>query len=269
MGTALTIRGAHRRAGDLPARAGGRLVHDRVHAGQGLRLRRVRADAVGESSSPSTSGARVGAPGRSTSGAVIPNRSLELYVDVAACCVGAAMVGLALSALAKSNEQIMPLLVIAIMSQLVFQGGMIPVTGRIGLDQMSWVTPARWGFASTASTIDLIRLVPGPLTPQDSHWKHTAGAWWFNMAMQGRSASAIWASCAGRSGSRAADVRALAVPTLLSAPAEWRSARSRLLAPTRWEARKRCPSTERIDMVSRSATSLFDNPCAASAMISR
>jgi ABC transport system ATP-binding/permease protein len=124
-------------------------------------------------------------PGAVASGVVIPNRSLELYVDVAACCVGAAMVGLALSALAKSNEQIMPLLVIAIMSQLVFQGGMIPVTGRIALDQMSWVTPARWGFASTASTIDLIRLVPGPLTPQDSHWKHTVGTWWFNMAMQG------------------------------------------------------------------------------------
>ncbi|MGO4442551.1 FHA domain-containing protein [Mycobacterium sp. 2YAF39] len=124
-------------------------------------------------------------PGAVESGAVIPNRSLELYVDVAACCVGAAMVGLALSSIAKSNEQIMPLLVIAIMSQLVFQGGMIPVTGRIVLDQMSWITPARWGFASTASTIDLIRLVPGPLTPQDSHWKHTAGAWWFNMAMQG------------------------------------------------------------------------------------
>jgi hypothetical protein len=69
------------------------------------------------------------------------------------------------------------------MSQLVFQGGMIPVTGRIGLDQLSWFTPARWGFASTASTIDLIRLVPGPLTPQDSHWKHEAGTWWFNMAM--------------------------------------------------------------------------------------
>ena len=122
-------------------------------------------------------------PGAVTSGAVIPPRTLELYVDVAACCVAAAMTGLALSALAKSNEQIMPLLVIAIMSQLVFQGGMIPVTGRVVLDQLSWVTPARWGFASTASTIDLLRLVPGPLTPQDSHWRHTPGAWWFNMAM--------------------------------------------------------------------------------------
>ncbi len=124
-------------------------------------------------------------PGAVTSGAVIPGRTLELYVDMAACCVAAAMVGLALSSLAKSNEQIMPLLVIAIMSQLVFQGGMIPVTGRVVLDQLSWITPARWGFASTASTIDLIRLVPGPLTPQDSHWKHTPGAWWFNMGMLG------------------------------------------------------------------------------------
>lgn len=124
-------------------------------------------------------------PGAVTSGAVIPNRTLELFVDVAACCVSAAMVGLALSALAKSNEQIMPLLVVAIMSQLVFQGGMIPVTGRLVLDQLSWFTPARWGFALTASTIDLLRLVPGPLTPQDSHWKHEPGTWWFNMAMLG------------------------------------------------------------------------------------
>jgi ABC-type multidrug transport system ATPase subunit len=119
--------------------------------------------------------------GAVSSGAVMSNRTLELYVDVAATCVAAAMVGLALSALAKSNEQIMPLLVVAIMSQLVFSGGMIPVTDRLGLDQISWVTPARWGFASTASTIDLIRLVPG--TPQDSHWKHTPSTWLFVMAM--------------------------------------------------------------------------------------
>ena len=109
--------------------------------------------------------------------------TLELFVVMAATTVTAAMVGLALSALAKSNEQIMPLLVVAVMSQLVFSGGMIPVTGRLVLDQLSWFTPARWGFAASASTVDLIKLVPGPLTPKDSHWKHTAGAWWFNMGM--------------------------------------------------------------------------------------
>ncbi len=122
-------------------------------------------------------------PGAVDSGAVLGNRSLELFVDIAVTTVAAAMVGLALSALARSNEQIMPLLVVAIMSQLVFSGGMIPVTDRVVLDQMSWATPARWGFAASASTIDLIRLVPGPLTPDDRHWEHTSNAWIFDMAM--------------------------------------------------------------------------------------
>ena len=86
--------------------------------------------------------------------------------------------------LARSNEQIMPLLVVAVMSQLVFSGGMIPVTARVGLDQMSWATPARWGFAASASTVDLLSLQDKvPQTPHDSHWHHTPGAWWFDMAM--------------------------------------------------------------------------------------
>ncbi|MCV7435827.1 ATP-binding cassette domain-containing protein [Mycobacterium seoulense] len=122
--------------------------------------------------------------GGPTQGAVALGRpGLELFADVALTCVASAMLGLALSAIAKSNEQIMPLLVVAVMSQLVFSGGMIPVTGRLALDQMSWATPARWGFAASASTADLTKLVPGPLSPKDSHWRHTPGAWWFDMAM--------------------------------------------------------------------------------------
>lgn len=109
----------------------------------------------------------------------------ELFLVMGATTVTAAMVGLALSAMAKSSEQIMPLLVVAVMSQLVFSGGMIPVTDRLVLDQLSWITPARWGFAASASTVDLIHLVPGPLTPKDSHWEHTSGAWWFDMGMLG------------------------------------------------------------------------------------
>lgn len=107
----------------------------------------------------------------------------ELFLVMAATTVTAAMVGLALSALAKSSEQIMPLLVVAVMSQLVFSGGMIPVTDRLVLDQLSWFTPARWGYAASASTVDITKLVPGPLTPKDSHWEHTASAWWFDMGM--------------------------------------------------------------------------------------
>ncbi len=122
--------------------------------------------------------------GGPTQGAVALGKpGLELFVDIAATCVASANLGLLLSALAKSNEQIMPLLVVAIMSQLVFSGGMIPVTNRLVLDQLSWLTPARWGFAASASTVDLINLVPGPLTPKDHWWEHRAPVWWFDLAM--------------------------------------------------------------------------------------
>jgi ABC-type multidrug transport system ATPase subunit len=125
----------------------------------------------------------IGKGGPTQGAAALGKPGLELFVDVAATCVASAMLGLALSAVARSNDQIMPLLVVAVMSQLVFSGGMIPVTGRIGLDQMSWATPARWGFAASASTVDLTQLQPGPQTPKDSHWHHNAGTWWFDMGM--------------------------------------------------------------------------------------
>ena len=122
--------------------------------------------------------------GAPTKGAVaLGSPSFELFVDIAATTVCAAMVGLALSALARSNEQIMPLLVIAIMSQLVFSGGMVPVTGRVVLDQLSWVTPARWGFASSASTVALREVVPPRLAPADALWDHRLRSWLFDMGM--------------------------------------------------------------------------------------
>ncbi len=107
----------------------------------------------------------------------------ELFVCVATTCVASALLGMALSAIAKSQDQIMPFLVIAIMSQLVFCGGLIWVTGRAVLDQLSWLTPARWGYAAAASTIDTHRLVPGPTDPKDQHFAHTKSAWLFDMAM--------------------------------------------------------------------------------------
>jgi ABC-type multidrug transport system ATPase subunit len=116
---------------------------------------------------------------------VVGNASVGLFLNVAGTSVAAAILGLALSALARSNEQIMPMLVVLVISQLVFCGGMIPVAHRLVVDQLSWFTPARWGFAASASTVDLIKLVPRLPAPKDSHWKHTPTAWIFNMGMLG------------------------------------------------------------------------------------
>ena len=98
------------------------------------------------------------------------------------------MIGLALSALARSSEQVMPLLVVTIMAQLVMCGGLIPVTDRLVLDQLSWLFTARWGFAASASTIDLRNLVfavPGQAPPvqQDRLWQHLPEIWLLNVTM--------------------------------------------------------------------------------------
>ncbi|WP_102418673.1 ATP-binding cassette domain-containing protein [Mycobacterium sp. 4858] len=114
---------------------------------------------------------------------LLGNATLELFVAVAATCVAAAMLGLLLSALARSNEQIMPLLVVSLMGQMVLSGGMVPVTNRIFLDQLSWVVPSRWGYAAQASTVDLWTVAPGPQNPRDSHFQHTPSAWLFDMGM--------------------------------------------------------------------------------------
>jgi ABC-type multidrug transport system ATPase subunit len=116
--------------------------------------------------------------GHSTFGA-----TAELFVTVAATCVASAILGLAISSLVRSSEQIMPLFVVTVMAQLVLCGGMVPVTGRLGLDQLSFAMPARWGYAAAASTVDLRNLVPGSLVSQDRFWEHTSRIWLFDIGM--------------------------------------------------------------------------------------
>lgn len=123
-----------------------------------------------------------------TRGAVLLGHSalaatVELFVTVAATCVASAILGLGISALVRSSEQIMPLFVVSIMAQLVLCGGMVPVTGRFLLDQLSWMMPARWGYAAGASTVDLLQLVPAALQAQDRFWRHTSKTWLLDIGM--------------------------------------------------------------------------------------
>jgi ABC-type multidrug transport system ATPase subunit len=120
--------------------------------------------------------------GAPTRGAVIlGNPTFELYVTLAATAVVAAIMGLALSAAATSQDQILPMLVVAVMLSFVFCGGLIPVSGRMVLDQLSWLMPARWGFAASASTADL--RATAPLTPaNETLWTHSRNWWVLDMA---------------------------------------------------------------------------------------
>ncbi|MEO6793446.1 MAG: ATP-binding cassette domain-containing protein [Mycobacterium sp.] len=114
--------------------------------------------------------------GAPTQGAVLLGSPIaELYVALSVTAIVSALIGLALSSLAKSTEQILPMLVVVIMVSLVFSGGMFPINGRVGLDQLSWYLPSRWGFAAAASTVDLAAV--DLIAPHDQLWTHSA-RWW-------------------------------------------------------------------------------------------
>jgi ABC transport system ATP-binding/permease protein len=124
----------------------------------------------------------VAGKGAPTHGAVLfGNAAVELFLTVAATAIVSAIVALAVSSLTKYTEQILLAAVLITLISLVFSGGMFPLADRFGLEQISWFVPSRWGFAASASTVD----VPGvnPLAASDKSWAHSSGQWLFDMAI--------------------------------------------------------------------------------------
>ena len=113
---------------------------------------------------------------------------LDLMIVISLVAVTSAMMGLVISALVDNADKTMPLLVLLAMAQLIFTGGLMPVAGRIGLEQAAYLFPARWGYAATASVGNLIsiqdlgnaRLNPGSVA--DPLWKHTAATYLTDIA---------------------------------------------------------------------------------------
>ena len=104
---------------------------------------------------------------------LLPSAGFELVVVTSLVTWISALVGLAISSMVSSSEQVMPLLVVSIMAQLVLCGGLVPITGRAVLEQLAWLAPARWGYAAAASSVDLRALAA--TAPQDAMWNHEVG----------------------------------------------------------------------------------------------
>jgi len=159
-----------------------------------------------------------------TRGAVIlGNPTFELYATLALTAAVAAIMGLALSAAATSQDQILPMLVISVMLSIVFGGGMIPVTGRIPLDQMSWLLAARRGFAASASTVDPRTIAP-ILQTNDRLRSHASNWWLLDMTMLATNpkimATLLWllgGHARGRDGGAQRTTRAARPPELAGA----------------------------------------------------
>lgn len=105
-------------------------------------------------------------------------------LELAFCCWAVAFVagllGLAVSAMVSSSEQVMPVLVVAIMGQLVLSGGIIPISGRAVFEQLAWFMPSRWGYAMAASTLKMLAIMPNR---DDALWKHETTQWLTNYGL--------------------------------------------------------------------------------------
>ncbi len=101
---------------------------------------------------------------------------VELLIALMVFAVASTCVGLMVSALVSTTELAMMLLALVVFVQIILCGGVVAV-GGVGVNQISWLIPGRWGYAAVASTSDLNRLMPGPNTLSNSLWQHQASTW--------------------------------------------------------------------------------------------
>lgn len=136
-----------------------------------------------------TTAVSLGKPGPDH-GVVTDSGIPELVLAIWLTAWTSALLGEVGSALVKSGEQTMPLLVVLVMAQLVFSSGMITVTGRDSLELVSMIFPGRWGFSAAASDIGLNDLLYGSTKGADVQKRMICGStptdqFWFNIGILG------------------------------------------------------------------------------------
>jgi ABC-type multidrug transport system ATPase subunit len=118
----------------------------------------------------------------------------ELTVSIAMTISSGILIGLMLSALISSQNQVMPVLVVVLMVQMVLNGGLIPLVDNGLLNGISQLVAARWSLAAGAASLDLPhlltiadeaeRLAAESSKPEtDPMWKSEAARWWFSFSV--------------------------------------------------------------------------------------
>ena len=110
---------------------------------------------------------------------------VELILAVAVLAVASMTVGLLISAVVSSSDKTMPFPVVVVLQEVVLSGAVFPLNGKLGLEQLAWISPSRWGFGATAPTSSVNQISPAvPGTTPDPLWNHRPHVWLFEMAAQ-------------------------------------------------------------------------------------
>jgi len=118
-----------------------------------------------------------------TSGSLLHGFPLvELIIALALLAVVSMALGLFISASVNTSEKTMPILMVVVVVEVILTGGVFAIAGKVGLEQVAWLSPSRWGYALTASTSNLNEIFPPtPGNPVDHLWDHTGRQWLMNM----------------------------------------------------------------------------------------
>jgi hypothetical protein len=115
--------------------------------------------------------AGVNGPSKGAVGALPP--LFEILIAIVALGLASMCVGLLVSAMVSTSEKAVPFLVMITLIQVVLSGGLLKL--GTGLAQVAWLTPSRWGFSGTASTIDFNAFPHNQIA--DSFYNQTAVNW--------------------------------------------------------------------------------------------
>jgi ABC transport system ATP-binding/permease protein len=124
---------------------------------------------------------------------------VELTVDIVLAGLAAMALCLLMSAVVSNADKALTLLPLLLIPQLVLAGVLFRTGDKPVLREVSYLASARWGFAATASTVDLHTLEPiscagvQPLAADcDQPWRHNPVTWLGSVAaLVGLTAAAV------------------------------------------------------------------------------
>ena len=110
---------------------------------------------------------------------------VELLLGIVVLALASMCLGLFVSALVSTSEKAMPFLVLLTMIQVILSGGVVALAGKMGLSQLAWIAPSRWGYGAVAATTNLNVLTPtAPGNITDPLWRHASSNWLRDMGIQ-------------------------------------------------------------------------------------
>ncbi len=92
-------------------------------------------------------------------GVVLSDGRLEIALVVSLTGFSAMTLGLLVSALASNADKVLTILPVILFAQFILSGSAFPVRGTPGLDELAYLSGARWGYSASASTVHLDALI--------------------------------------------------------------------------------------------------------------